>query len=1381
MLTIHRGNRLERLKDRLAELVGETRGSIYAPLPIVVPNRGMQRWLAFELAARNGVCAAVDFVLPAVQVWRIWRAALPELGRDDPLPESVLRWRIYQELAALTAAASASLPPGAGTALDPGGSARREPGTSGPVGGSRDGPPFEASRETAPAADGSLDGQGRDGPLFEAPSGTVAAADGLLAGQGRDGPLFEASRMAVPAADGSLAALNRDGPLAEALAAWTATERGGGDGAGASGVAPLVLWEIASRLAPTFDEYLVFRPEVMVAWERALSGGAPPTTSLAESGADTGRKRIELWQAELWRRVVAGHPRAAHLLHRARVALDFAGIARTQGLPPGSLPERIFIFTVPNLAPIQLKTLRAAAKQSDVHLFILDPSREFWLEDLPAPVLARLEERAAARGRDGQALHTEAGHPLLASCGRTGRDALAQIYEEEGWQEEEAFDDPVEPTRPESIDSKGPAGNRARAAKSGRHSAAAAEEVAAGTGLTLLRALQRDILNRRPLEPERGVIGGSGPSPRPRGDDSIRVHVCHSAMREVEVLHDQLLHLFRTRPDLGPHDVRVLVPDIDTYAPLVQAVFGAAPEGLRLPFTIADRRPRLERALVETFLAVLDLPASRWTAGDVLRVLDLPAGRTRFGLDEAEVGQLRVWLRQAGVRWGIDEQDRLSRGLPAERSHTWEFGLDRLMLGYAMGGDGRTLFAGVLPEANVAGVGARILGSLEELRGRLLEIDRDARSERSPAEWQQRLDELIDGLFRPTSEDERADVEQIRAQLGDLVGHAAASGFTGKVPLAVVRAALLEGLGEEAGAWAFLSGQTVFCTMAPLRNVPARVVCLLGLDDGAFPRLGHRSTWDLIGLDPKLGDRARRDDDRYLFLEAVLAARDVLHLSYVGRDVRTNEPRPPSVVVGELLEAVALAMTDGPVDGEARARARRAVVVEHPLSAFSRRYFEAPADAAATAPSELVEGSADTPATEGPRAQLEPSFAADIRAALVSAERSRTESGGRLRERPAFVDQPLKPPREELHIIALDRLVRFFRHPARFFLRERLNLEAETVAVEDNDVEPFNLERGLERWHLNERLMELVIEARVPLDEVGEVLAAEGRLSHGRLGRAQLEQRLEDVKKLEERVRTIDYGERLDSCAVDLVVGDCRIIGRLAGLHEKGRVELSLGNGGIKNRLTWTRPRETWRPEWKLDEGTDPRDLLSLWIYHLVALRVDFGGVRPVSLHIGPSPIADFGLAGSASADAALESMVALYLQGLREPLAFGPKLSWKAADTIVDEVGALCAAESHTSRLSWKEAKALAASRAGALTGEELEGRRRRLVAEAEGNPDRRIPGDLSDVHQRLAFEGRDPLAEERFPDFLRLASEVFGPALWALEVGPETVAELLTGESTK
>ncbi len=1273
MLTIHRGNRLERLKDRLAELVAETRGSIFAPLPIVVPNRGMQRWLAFELASHNGVCAAVDFLLPAAQVWRIWRAALPELGREDPLPEPVLRWRIYQELAALDAAASDLLPPDASAAHAPGDIERRELDTSRPLGLSR------------------------DGPLAGASSGTV------------------------PAAIGSLAGPSRDGPLATALAAWTAPERGGGEQGSTSGVAPLVLWDIASRLAPTFDEYLVFRPEMVVAWEKALPGGAASTTvSLTRSGGAGGREQIELWQAELWRRVVAGHPGAAHLLHRARVALDFAGIARAQGLPPGSLPERMFMFTVPNLAPIQLKTLRAAAELSDVHLFVLDPSHEFWLEDLPAPVLARLEERAAARGRDGQALHTEAGHPLLASCGRTGRDALAQIYEEEGWQEEEVFDDPVEAIETQPVRAAGPAGSRSRASKSKRPSAAVAATTPAGAGLTLLRALQRDILNRRPLEPEDGMVRESAPTLRPRGDDSIRVHVCHSAMREVEVLHDQLLHLFRTRPDLGPHDVRVLVPDIDTYAPLVQAVFGAAPEGLRLPFTIADRRPRVERALIETFLAVLDLPASRWTLGDVLRVLDLPAGRARFVLDEAEVEQLRVWLRQAGVRWGIDEQDRLSRGLPAERSHTWEFGLDRLMLGYAMGGDGRTLFAGVLPEAEVEGVAARILGPLEELRGRLVEIDRDARTERSPAEWQQRLDELIDGLFRPTSEDERADVEHIRVQLGDLVAHAAAAGFTGKVPLGVVRAALLEGLGEEAGAWAFLSGQTVFCTMAPLRNVPARVLCLLGLDDGAFPRLGHRSTWDLIGLEPRLGDRARRSDDRYLFLEAVLAARDALHLSYVGRDVRTNEERPPSVVVGELLEAIALAMSEGAVDGDARQRARQAVVVEHPLNAFSRRYFEAPAEAATTT---------DTSAADAPRAELLPSFAADIHAALASAEQCRSKSGGQFRERRAFIDQPLKPPRAELHIISLDRLVRFFRHPARFFLRERLHLEAETAEVEEQAVEPFYLERGLEGWHLDERLKELVIEARVPLAEVAEVLAAEGRLPHGRLGRAQLENRLEIVKQLDERLRTIDCGERLEPCAVDLVVGDCRILGRLAGLHEKGRLE------------------------WGLRKERDPRDVLALWIRHLVALRIGFGGVHPSSLHIGLIPKSDFGFGDMESPEEALAGLVDLYLRGLSEPLPFVPKLSWTAAEAI-------------------------AASPGGVLTGEELEEQRRKLVIEAEGDRYRGIPGDLSDVHQQLAFEGRDPLAEERFPEFLRLASEVFGPALQIVARGSEAVAELLGGE---
>ncbi|MFS9539415.1 exonuclease V subunit gamma, partial [Klebsiella pneumoniae] len=167
-------------------------------------------------------------------------------------------------------------------------------------------------------------------------------------------------------------------------------------------------------------------------------------------------------------------------------------------------------------------------------------------------------------------------------------------------------------------------------------------------------------------------------------DRSLSIHVCHSPQREVEVLHDRLLAMLEADPTLTPRDIIVMVADIDSYSPYIQAVFGAASGDRWLPWAISDRRARESHPVLQAFITLLSLPDSRFASEDVLALLDVPVLAARFNITEEGLRYLRQWVNESGVRWGMDDDNVRELDLPATGQHTWRFGLTRMLLGYAM-------------------------------------------------------------------------------------------------------------------------------------------------------------------------------------------------------------------------------------------------------------------------------------------------------------------------------------------------------------------------------------------------------------------------------------------------------------------------------------------------------------------------------------------------------------------------------------------------------------------------------------------------------------------------------------------------------------------------
>lgn len=776
-----------------------------------------------------------------------------------------------------------------------------------------------------------------------------------------------------------------------------------------------------------------------------------------ERGELRGLGPDEAWQALLWQALtVDGHP------HRARLLGDL--LARLHDPAPlAGLPERLVVFGISSLPPHHMRVLEGLARHCEVILFALNPCREAWGDIRDIRELAALPEP----GIDDWYL--DVGHPLLASLGKQGRDFFDALFTLGGqdfgiYAEDDGLDDS-----------------------------------------SLLRAIQNDILRLRTRHADERL------ALRP-DDRSLEVHVCHSPLREVEVLHDQLLARFAADPGLTPDQVVVLTPDIERYAPYIEAVF-APREGVpRIPYSLADRSLRAELPLVEAFLALLELPQSRFAAEELLAWLELPALAARAGIDADDLPLIRDWLREAGVRWGRDARHRVRLGLPEDDAFSWRQGLERLVLGFAapprLAGEAPPLLGDSWPLDALEGARAQLLGRLAGFIQRLGVLADDLARPRPLADWAETLQGLIDQLF---DEREAGETLLLLSQAcGELRKQGEAALITRPVELALVRQQLVAALDAGGGASGFLTGAVTFCTMVPMRSLPFRLVCLLGLDDGAFPRRTPAAGFDLITRRPRRGDRARRLDDRYLLLETLQSARDGLYISYVGRDPRDNAALPPSVLVSELLETVDLtAHADG-------APASQRVLVNHPLQPF--------------APGNFAGGVH--------RGYAAPWFRAAQRLA------------GEPQPAAAPFAEPLPAPDADWLTLEPSMLVQCFRHPARFLLEQRLGLhlaEPEEALASD---EPFALEgpawRGLRQLALD------AVERGWSEADERRIARAAGWLPSGELGHALWGQLRGPVRAFAPRLFDARPESAPQPLLVDLELAGVRIHGWLDGVTEEG-------------------------------------------------------------------------------------------------------------------------------------------------------------------------------------------------------------------------------------
>lgn len=679
----------------------------------------------------------------------------------------------------------------------------------------------------------------------------------------------------------------------------------------------LARWFLCRQLADLYDQYQIYRPDWLEAW----AAGADVLSAAPGRNEPVPLLPDQRWQALLWRRLREELKADELAALRPQVHQRFVEVMSESGsLPSGqssALPSRVIVFGPSHLPQQQLEALEALSGHMQILLAIPNPCRFHWADLIDGREwLAQVRRRQPLRlggrgGRDPATLsladaHADA-HPLLVAWGRQGRDFLRLL---------DAAED--------------------RATAAGREALPRIDLFGAEDepeeARPLLAQIQDAIRDLRPLSEHPRALGQLQPL-----DDSVVFQIAHSALREFEILQNHLLDAL-ARPGgeggpLRPRDIVVMVPDIEPCAALIDAVFGAVPrsDARYIPYEIADLGPGRREPVVVALDWLLGMP-QRCTVTELGDLLDVAALAHRFGLRPEQRPVLDRWIREAGVRWGLSEPQRADLGLEVcGEINSWMFGLRRMLLGYASGA--APAWRGIEPHDEVAGLEAVAAGALAELLHALSGWRDQAVAPAALPVWIERGRALLAQFFRASDETERLVLVALEQALSRLADESQPASDGELLPLTVFRAAWLDRLGELDAGRRFIGGGVTFCTLMPMRAIPFRVVCLLGMNEADYPRRAAPADFDLMRLpgQRRPGDRARRDDDRALMLEALLSARQQLLISWVGRSARDSSELPPSVLVAQLRDYLAAGWGED---------LPQSLTTVHPLQPFSRRYFE---------------------------------------------------------------------------------------------------------------------------------------------------------------------------------------------------------------------------------------------------------------------------------------------------------------------------------------------------------------------------------------------------------------------------------------------------------
>jgi len=806
-------------------------------------------------------------------------------------------------------------------------------------------------------------------------------------------------------------------------------------------------WKLSSKIADVFDQYLIYRPQMIMDWQNK---------DLRQF------EETERWQARLWKQLIKHWQKDYNnkWLHRAQLQQQLFESLDTVAFDDTELPERILVFGVSSMPPVVIKTLVKLSKLTQVHFYHLtvDPS-------------VKNQHKFS--------------HPLLQSLGKESTELMSllsgyvksdpEVKKNMGWQE-------------------------------------VSEDTSATD--TAFAGVQLDLKMDKSLKGRTLNV--------PAIDKTIQVHSCHSPMREVEVVYDQLLALLDKDDKLHPDDILIMTPDIETYAPMIEAVFASPDEGQpEIPFSIADRGIKGDYPAIETFLNILALCESRFKITDVLDLLDAAPVQQAFDFSEEDLNKIQRWVGDNRVRWGIGRHFKQKMELPATDNFTWQAGRDRMLLGYVMKPADDRLFDGIFPYDEIEqSDDATLVGRFSYFLRKLFEVYQWSDEMLSVEEWEEKLQKIV-STFLPENREFFREVSTIRDVIEQLNKLASLGGFNDKVRFGIVRNWLQEQLQRQSTGGGRIGRGVTFSSLMPMRSIPFKMIGMMGMSEGAFPRSKIPVEFDLLHHEARPGDPVQADEDRNLLLENLLSARKYLYFSFTGQSNRQDTEFPPSVVLKEFMDFLE-EYYDLPANE---------LMTKHRLQSFSPHYFK--------------------------KGNL---FSFSQTQQKIS--RLLTKDNTRLN---SFFDNELPEPDDEWKKITVNDLVTFFQHPAKFILQNRLGiyLGEEDVLIEER--EPFAL-ANLDKYRVEQALLDRFLKDD-DLESYQQVMQARDYLPEGWVGEREYQQKMQEAQAFGREIRQQLDREQLPDCDVDLQVDGFRITGKLTDIYPQAKITYRFGKARAKDKV----------------------------------------------------------------------------------------------------------------------------------------------------------------------------------------------------------------------
>ncbi len=826
---------------------------------------------------------------------------------------------------------------------------------------------------------------------------------------------------------------------------------------------------LASKLASLYGKYLLYRPDRIIAWE-SIRGQ-------------------QEWQGELWRRLCRRlYGNRSPYCHTAALwdQLRKSDSNRPRG-DISAWPHRISVFGVSSLPPVYLDLLEAVSYERPVHIFLLQPTDLYWA-DLKSRKSIAKASREHLTNEDPLTLESpddlfDVGNPLLPSLGKQGQAFLDLILDKDPIHDDSQFEQPDPSTQ--------------------------------------LGGLHYDIYT---LESRKS--NGTPTYPFPQNDGSIQIHSSSSGRREVESLWDYLVDSFAKNPDLRASDILVMAPDIQDYASHLQSVFEQGKSsGIDIPISVADRNGPRESNFLSGIIAILKLASARASVAEILDILRSPIAFQSFGFGDNEIETIENWIRLANTSWGWDAEHRASLNGFATDRNTWkEFRL-RLTAGIAFNDESILVEGRLSPLPDVEGGATQIAGRFIELLDFLEEIYQLSGFADTVSSWSRRIGSLYERLS-PVDQIESIHYFDALATLQSTLPEQSTVIVDGRDVLSTVTSALE----RSAPSIGFLTGRVTCCSLKPMRNIPAKRICLLGMNNEQFPRRPDQLPFDLLVSQPRRGDRNPKEEDKQYFLETLLSAREGLFISYQGISSANENLKEPSSVVSLLIDYLNTAHENA---------VKPFQIVRHKRQSYDPDYFSNPT-----------------------------LYTYSISRARKS--RSYIKGNDRLRPTIAFDEAPPAIHKTNPGSASIESLIRFFKDPSKDFIQSIVGgrfVKQEDLWPETDSI----IQEPLDRYKIRQLFAE-AIKSGNPIESVQpELVSAIKLLPPGHLGKFAFNSVREKAREVDTIWQAAESIRPDHLETIDLTIGGHRIIGQLR-LNANQNINYIVVPGKLKGKVRI----ETW-------------------------------------------------------------------------------------------------------------------------------------------------------------------------------------------------------------